>query len=120
MDYLYCLKLKPTERWYVGITPEWRWKTREFRSRGFDQPLWDGAEVSDKTLLLHAEQGLGDTIQFVRYAALAGRLGGRLVVECQSELVRLLGGVAGIDQLVRQGEPLPPFDLHAPSSAFCI
>ena len=48
---------------------EWRWKTREFRPRGFDQPLWDGAEFAGKTLLLHTEQGLGDTIQFVRHAA---------------------------------------------------
>ena len=93
---------------------EWRWKTRQFKLRDFDQPLWDGAEFSDKTLLLHAEQGLGDTLQFIRYASSVKNLGGRLVIECQSELVRLLGGVAGIDQVVCQGGPLPSFDLHAP------
>ncbi len=93
---------------------EWRWKTREFKPRGFGQPLWDGAGFVGKTLLLHAEQGLGDVIQFARYGAPASRLGGRVVVECQPELFRLLQGLEGIDQLVRKGDELPPFDLHAP------
>ncbi len=93
---------------------EWRWKTREFKSRAFDQPPWDGAGFAGKTLLLHDEQGLGDTLQFVRYAPLIKSLGGRVAVECQAELVRLLTGVAGIDQLIVQGDPLPDFDLHAP------
>jgi hypothetical protein len=64
--------------------------------------------------LLHSEQGFGDTIQFIRYAPLLARQGARVVVECQPELRSLLRGVEGVQHLLAQGEPLPPFDLHAP------
>ena len=66
------------------------------------------------TLLLHAEQGLGDTLQFVRYAPLIAARGGRVIVECHVSLVRLLTGMAGVAQVVARGETLPPFDVHLP------
>jgi tetratricopeptide (TPR) repeat protein len=93
---------------------EWRWKTKGVASRCFAQPLWDGALLSGKTILMHAEQGLGDTIQFVRYAAIAERLGGTVVVECHKPLMPLLESCPGIDHLVGQGNELPAFDVHAP------
>ena len=79
---------------------EWRWRTKEFTPRGFPQPLWDGRSLAGKTILLHAEQGLGDTIQFVRYAPLVKRLGGTVVLECQKPLVPLLATCPGVDRLV--------------------
>ncbi len=64
--------------------------------------------------MLHAEQGLGDTIQFIRYAPLVHERGGRVVVECQRSLASILSRCPGIDQIVPQGSPLPAFDLQAP------
>ncbi|HEY9749802.1 MAG TPA: tetratricopeptide repeat protein, partial [Allocoleopsis sp.] len=93
---------------------EWRWRRPHRRPRPFTQPLWDGSDLQGKTILLHAEQGFGDTIQFIRYAALVAERGGRVIVECQAPLLRLLSGVRGIGQLVAQEAPLPDFDVHTP------
>jgi hypothetical protein len=64
-------------------------------------------------LLLHAEQGFGDTLQFCRYASLVGAKA-RVILEVQPPLVRLCSSLAGVAQIVAQGEPLPAFDLHCP------
>jgi len=93
---------------------EWRWQQFGWTPRSYAQPLWDGSPLNGKTILLHAEQGFGDTMQFIRYATLVKQLGGRVVVECQPSLLTLLDTVAGIDQLIDQGAPLPAFDVHAP------
>ncbi len=95
---------------------EWRWKTATFASqrRQLRAPLWLGdAAVSGRTILLHAEQGLGDTIQFIRYAPLLASRGAKVVCEVQPELLSLLSRLEGVD-MIAQGEPLPPFDLHCP------
>ena len=77
------------------------------------QPAWDGTEpVAGRTILLHAEQGLGDTLQFVRYAPLLRTRGARVVLQVAAPLVALLGDLAEI--VVARGEALPPFDLHCP------
>ena len=93
---------------------EWRWQTKGFTPRRFPQPLWDGESLAGKTILLHAEQGLGDTIQFIRYAPIVKRHGGTVILECQKPLVGLLESCPGIDQLIGQGSDLPAFDVHAP------
>lgn len=94
---------------------EWRWKCEgAAKPRDFNQPLWDGSDLNGHTILLHAEQGYGDTLQFIRYAPLVQKRGGRVVVECQPPLMRLLRSVAGIDQLVQQNTSLPEFDTHLP------
>jgi hypothetical protein len=67
-----------------------------------------------RSVLLHAEQGLGDTIQFCRYAASVRARGARVVLEVQRPLVRLLHSLEGVDALIAQGDPLPAFDLHCP------
>ena len=95
---------------------ERRWKTGAFadKRRGFRQPLWLGnTPLSGKTILLHAEQGFGDTIQFIRYAPLLKNSGARVLCEVQPELMSLLAPFDGID-LVAKGAALPPFDLHCP------
>ena len=71
------------------------------------------ARLVGKTILLHAEQGLGDTLQFVRYAVLVKKLGGNVVFECPRGLVKLLASCEGIDRLVGVGDELPEFDVHA-------
>jgi hypothetical protein len=93
---------------------EWRCKQRGIRPRPFPQPLWDGSPLEGRTILLHAEQGLGDTIQFIRYAALVKRRGGTVVAACQGALLPVLAGCPGIDALVGQDGPMPPFDVQAP------
>jgi tetratricopeptide (TPR) repeat protein len=95
---------------------EWRWKTGAFadKRRAFRQPLWLGnTPLSGKTILLHAEQGFGDTIQFIRYARLLKNSGASVLCEVQPELMPLLAPFDGID-LVAKGAVLPHFDLHCP------
>ena len=82
--------------------------------RGFAQQQWDGADRPDQTLLLHAEQCMGDTMQFIRYAPLAAERVGRVVLESQAPVMALLTGTAGIDEFVEQGADLPAFDVHLP------
>jgi tetratricopeptide (TPR) repeat protein len=95
---------------------EWRWKTAAFTRyrRPFQTPPWLGKEpVSGKTILLHAEQGFGDTIQFIRYAPLLAGQGARVICEVQPELLPLLSQLPDITGIAR-GEPLPAFDMHCP------
>ena len=96
---------------------EWRWQRNRIKAsqRTFEQPLWLGGEpIAGKTILLHAEQGLGDTLQFCRYATLVSKLDARVVLEVPAELLTLLANLDGVAQIVEQGTPLPPFDYHCP------
>jgi tetratricopeptide (TPR) repeat protein len=95
---------------------EWRWETQYLISsrRQFRQPLWDGSDIKGRTILLHAEQGFGDTIQFIRYAPLVAERGAQVIVECQKELASLLQSVEGIAKVVVRGEELPEFDVQCP------
>jgi tetratricopeptide (TPR) repeat protein len=96
---------------------EWRWKSVSsgLSRRNFTQPLWLGEEPIDrKTILLHSEQGLGDTIQFCRYVPLVAARGARVILEVQEPLRLLMSGLAGVSQCVSKGEALPHFDLHCP------
>ncbi|WP_206956866.1 tetratricopeptide repeat protein [Trinickia acidisoli] len=96
---------------------EWRWRRRRIAPsrRAFDAPLWLGdTPLTGKKILLHAEQGLGDTLQFCRYAALVARLGAHVVLEVQPELARLLTNLEGVAELATAGEALPAFDYHCP------
>lgn len=95
---------------------EWRWKTRRLimAKRLFKQPQWRGEAAEGRRLLIHAEQGLGDTIQFCRYASLAAQAGWKVILEVQKPLLRLLKNLPYVDQVVAFGDLLPPFDLHCP------
>ncbi|HTW95351.1 MAG TPA: tetratricopeptide repeat-containing glycosyltransferase family protein [Tepidisphaeraceae bacterium] len=95
---------------------EWRWGAEGFTTprREFTQPMWDGREFGGRTLLLHAEQGYGDTIQFVRYAPMAAERGANVMLEVPAKLTRILRGFPGVAEIVPAGSALPPFDLHCP------
>ncbi len=95
---------------------EWRWRKRGFttKARAFSRPMWDGSSLEGQTILVHAEQGFGDTFQFVRYLPLLAEMGARVVLECSGSLKSLLAGVPGVSAVVVSGEPLPDFDCHLP------
>ncbi|MCL1466815.1 tetratricopeptide repeat protein [Argonema galeatum] len=93
---------------------EWRWRREKTPARPFAQPLWDGSTLESGTILLHAEQGFGDTIQFIRYAPLVAQLVGHVIVECHQPLVKLLTTVTAIEKVVARETTLPEFDVQAP------
>ena len=79
-----------------------------------DRPRWLGEDVAGKTVLLHCEQGFGDTLQFVRYAPLVRARGARVILVVQPELLRLLQGLPGVDAVVPANAPLPAHDVFCP------
>jgi tetratricopeptide (TPR) repeat protein len=113
---------------------EFRWSNPRAERREFRAPLWLGKEsLVGKTILLHAEQGFGDTIQFARYAPLAAERGAKVILEVQAELKTLMSRMAGVAAVLGQAEErtresridgapvplareqdLPPFDYHCP------
>jgi tetratricopeptide (TPR) repeat protein len=94
---------------------EWRWRRAGMRPRSLGRPLWLGEyPLQRKTILLHAEQGLGDTIQFARYIPMLARMGANVVLEVQPPLEALLAAVAGVTRIVARGDELPAFDVHCP------
>src|SRR5262249_27428511 len=96
---------------------EWRWRRTGMptQHRSYGRPLWLGEyPLQGRTILLHAEQGLGDTIQFAGYIGWLGRAGAGVVLEVQPQLKALLGQIEGVAAVVARGEPLPAFDVHCP------
>ena len=130
--YRRALECQPdfaTARFFLGTTHllqanfregwseyEARWDTPEFaRSRrSFSQPVWRGEPLAGERILLHAEQGLGDTMQFVRYVPLVAARGGRVVLEVQPRVHRLLANLPGAEKVIARGEALPEFRWHCP------
>jgi tetratricopeptide (TPR) repeat protein len=100
------------ERGWAGY--EMRLAEPESAARRFSEPLWNGESYEGETLLVHAEQGLGDTVQFSRYLRMAKHHGGELVLECQPELEELMNSANGPDRVVPRGAALPHFDRHTP------
>jgi tetratricopeptide (TPR) repeat protein len=95
---------------------EWRRNSKSFPAamRAFAQPQWDGSPLDGRTILVHAEQGFGDTLQFIRYLPLMAQRGGTVIIECPAGLPRLLHRFTGGRQIIVKGQPLPAFDLHCP------
>lgn len=130
--YRGALALSPQDadaRWNLGLlllmTGQWEegWRHYELRRWIPGQPvvapfapLWDGRKLGGEKLLVQAEKGLGDTIQFARYLHLlkAAAGAGAVILECQPSLVRLMSRCAGVDTVVPSGGPLPHFDVRVP------
>jgi len=96
---------------------EWRWQMPEFTTRYkkfFSRYLWDGSDLQGRTILVFAEQGFGDAIQFIRYIPYVKAKGPRVIVECRTELLRLFSTVPGIDRLIPAESKIPDFDAIAP------
>jgi tetratricopeptide (TPR) repeat protein len=96
---------------------EWRWETEQQRNekRNFARPQWTGQQdITSKTILLHAEQGFGDTIQFCRYVPRVVERAERVILEVPKSLHELMSTLAGVAEIVCRGDPLPDFDIHSP------
>ncbi len=119
-QYNRSLALLYTGRFETGWRAfEWRWKNAQRlkigEARKFEQPLWLGeGSIEGLRLLIHSEQGLGDTIQFCRYASVGAALGARVILEAQPALLELLESLDGVCELVAKGDVPPPFDCHCP------
>ena len=77
---------------------EWRWHLKDAPRRTWSQPAWDGSPLDGRRILLHAEQGYGDALQFIRYAPLVRERGGHVIVCCRRSLIPILSTCAGIDE----------------------
>jgi len=96
---------------------EWRWKAESsgISKRDFAQPRWLGEDaIAGRTILLHSEQGFGDTIHFCRYVPLVAARGARVILEVEEPLRELMTGLAGAAKVIAKGDPLPDFDVHCP------
>lgn len=111
------LELLKTGNFELGwMEYEWRWKD-ELKDvyRRFPRPRWTGTEpLKGKSILLHSEQGLGDTLQFCRYAKLASDFGAHVILEVQEPLMSVLARLEGVSHLVARGNAPPSFDYHCP------
>jgi len=99
------------------IEYEWRRKAPSARitTRHFSKPLWLGEDdIAGRTILLHSEQGFGDTIQFCRYVTLVAARGARVILEVEEPLCELMTSLAGATEVIAKGDPRPDFDWHCP------
>ena len=125
----------PNMRWHASAAPspissaatwclafrefEWRWENEHCvtrrEKRSFAQPLWQGAEcLEGKSIFVHSEQGLGDTIQFCRYVPLLAARGATVIVEAPPPLRQLLQDLSGVAQCIVRGDVVPSFDYYCP------
>ncbi len=112
---LACLALGDYERGWAEY--EWRWQNRSLKlpRRAIDRPLWLGQDdIAGKAILVHPEQGIGDTIQMVRYVPLVAARGARVIVACHAALHALFRTVEGVSSAMVTESAPPPFDYHIP------
>lgn len=92
---------------------EWRLKKNETYRSQSKQPMWQGNPIPSKTLLVYAEQGFGDCIQFIRFLPYIQKRANRIILECQPELIQLFSQFNNVDQIIPRGAPLPYHDFQA-------
>ncbi|MBL6947078.1 MAG: glycosyltransferase family protein [Rhodospirillales bacterium] len=102
---------------FEGGWPEYSWRRRDpddpvFRVRAYKQPLWDGEDLTGKTILAYPEQGLGDTLQFVRYLPMLRQTGAHVIFDAPLPMARLFKDLDGVDTMLQSGDTIPPFDFH--------
>jgi tetratricopeptide (TPR) repeat protein len=103
------------EQGWRDYESRWRVPDLKLHRHDFPQPMWDGrSDIAGKTILLHAEQGLGDTILFARFVERVAAKGARVVLAAPEPLAPLMRSIPDIAQVFTSGDPLPDFDLHAP------
>jgi hypothetical protein len=93
---------------------EWRWKGKDLKGHNLSGQHWDGSPLVGKRILIYAEQGLGDTLQFIRYARELKARGATVYAECQRPVCKLLSRTIGVDRMFHRGQQLPVIDFHVP------
>lgn len=95
---------------------KWRWKSRQLSRayRAFQIPEWEGEPGEGRVLLIHPEQGFGDTLQFCRYAPMVRDCGFHVIMGVQRPLARLIQSLDGVEKVLTDGDAVPDFDLHCP------
>lgn len=96
------------------VAYESRWLTQGIVSRSFQQPWWDGSDLTSQTILVWAEQAYGDVIQFARYLPFVLQKGAKVIFQCPIPLMRLIGTLDENVQILAGDAPVPEFDLHIP------
>jgi tetratricopeptide (TPR) repeat protein len=91
---------------------EWRWQAYNESPKKYPQPVWDGSNPAGKTILVYAEQGLGDTFQFIRYAKCIKDQGGKVIAIVQKPLKKILSLCPYLDTVLTPHDPKPDFDAH--------
>jgi Flp pilus assembly protein TadD len=95
--------------------PEYEWRLRcpdVLPTRKISLPMWNGSRIDGKTILLYSEQGLGDAIQFIRYAPMVAGMGGRVLLECPAALGPIFRGFPGVERILASGAPVPGCDFQ--------
>lgn len=113
-DGIWLLRYGRFEEGWRKYEARYRTAASKHYRRDFTQPQWRGEAASGRTILLHAEQGMGDAIQFVRYAPLVAAQGLKVILEVHRPVAVLLAGMPGADMVLSRGDALPHFDLHCP------
>jgi Flp pilus assembly protein TadD len=112
---LALLSLGHLEEGWRAYESRWEIEAMGAPAPVFSQPRWTGQSLHGETVLLYAEQGFGDTLQFCRYAPMVAAAGGRVVLVVPKALRRLMATLEGVaDVLIEENEALPPFDYHCP------
>jgi tetratricopeptide (TPR) repeat protein len=94
---------------------DWRWKLKNFyHIEGVQAPWWRGEPLEGKTILLHAEQGFGDTLQFLRYVPMVASRGARVLLIVQAALRRLVADYPGVSECISVASRLPDIDFQCP------
>ncbi|MEO8024879.1 MAG: tetratricopeptide repeat protein [Bryobacteraceae bacterium] len=93
---------------------EWRFRRKPMRNSDPASKLWDGSDLAGQTILLQAEQGIGDTIQFLRFVPMVAAMGGNVILESQRPVAELAASVSGLTTVIPRGDALPPHDVHCP------
>jgi Flp pilus assembly protein TadD len=93
---------------------EWRWKSDKHPGYRINRPFWNGEDIHDRTILLHTEQGFGDNLQFIRFAALVKQRAGLVLAACQAPLLKLIARCNGVDMAFEGRSYQPNCDVHAP------
>ncbi len=112
-----AVALLAQQKWATGWA-EYEWRERTSLLDGqrqlWERPRWAGESVQEKRVLVHAEQGYGDTMQFVRYLPALASLGARVLLQCPSSLVDVLRFASLAHEVIATGSPLPEYDVHVP------
>ncbi len=94
---------------------EWRLKCKEYAIPSYPRPMWDGSPLNGQKILIYGDHGLGDTLQFIRYAPLVRDRGGRVVVTVRKPLARVLASCPGVEMVIPEGDLLPDFAVYIPA-----